>query len=54
MRAPVIDAIRHELRRQAKNSDELSVAVNAIDKPDTMRVMGRLDLYELAKAIMER
>jgi len=47
----LIDVIRTELRRQANREGRLSVKLVATDKPDTLRVKGRLDLYELAKAI---
>lgn len=53
MKPAIIDAIRTELKRQAKDNPELTVALNALDKPDTVRVIGRIDLYELAKAISE-
>ena len=54
MRPAIIDALREELQRQGKNNPSLVVAIKATDKPDTMRVVGRVDLYELAKAIAER
>ena len=49
----MIDIIRKELRRQARDG-KLRVNILATDKPDTARVNGRLDLYELAKAVMDR
>ena len=49
-----IDAIRRELRRQANSTGKLHVKVLATDKPDTIRVSGVLDIYELAKAILDR
>ena len=54
MKPPIIDALRAELRRQADKGPDLVVAVKAIDKPDTMRVVGTVDLYELARAVAER
>jgi len=39
---------------QAKYNHDLKLTTLATDKPDTIRVVGRLDLYELAKAIENR
>jgi hypothetical protein len=51
----LLDTIRRELRRQAReNPDKLKMRVYATDKPDTVRLSGSLDIYELAKAIVER
>jgi hypothetical protein len=48
----VQDFISDEVRRQAaRNPKILNLAKS--DKPDVIRLMGELDLYELAKAIME-
>lgn len=54
MKPAIIDALRQELRRQAKYNHDLKLTTLATDKPDTIRVVGRLDLYELAKAIENR
>ena len=48
-----IDTIVRELRRQANTKGKLHVKVLATDKPDTVRVSGVLDIYELAKAILD-
>lgn len=48
----VIDLIRKELRRQSQLS-KLKVRSHALDKPDTLIVSGTVDLYALAKAILE-
>lgn len=45
------DAIREEIKRQAKNAPTLEVANT--DKPDTIRVVGEIDLYELAKVLVD-
>jgi len=50
----IVDLLRDELRRQARNNPDLSVATAPDHEPDTMRVAGLIDLYELAKAIAER
>jgi len=50
----IIDVLRDELRRQARNNPDLSVATAPDHEPDMMRVAGLIDLYELAKAIAER
>ena len=47
----IIDLLRAELRRQAKDNPDLVVA--RADKPDNLRVIGEIDLYSLAKAIEE-
>ena len=47
----VADFICDEVRRQARDPKKLIVAKS--DKPDTIRVSGDLDIYALAKAIME-
>jgi len=52
MPTAIIDAIRKELRRQAKGNPDLMV--QSCDKPDCLRVLGIVDLYELAKAIEQR
>jgi hypothetical protein len=48
----VQDFIGNEVRRQAYR-DPKNLTVAKSDKPDAIRVSGELDLYELAKAIME-
>jgi hypothetical protein len=48
----IIDLLRTELRRQAKDNPNLVVARS--DKPDNLHVIGEIDLYALAKAITNR
>lgn len=47
----MVEAMRAELRKQERLNADVSVKVLASDKPDTVRVFGPIDLYELAKAI---
>jgi hypothetical protein len=47
----VQDFICDEVRRQAR--DPKILVISKSDKPDVIQVSGELDLYELAKAIME-
>ena len=55
MRKPIIDAIRDELRKQAKaDPEQLTVAALISDKPDTIHIIGVIDLWELVKAIEQR
>lgn len=46
------DTIRQEIERQAKQKDA-ELAVGKSETPDTVRLIGKLDLYELAKALVE-
>jgi hypothetical protein len=48
----IADEIRREIKRQAKDNLALTAA-NLPEKPDMMRVVGDLDLYELAKAVKD-
>lgn len=48
----VADTLRREINRQAKDNPEL--AVGRDQTPDMIRVVGKLDLYELAKKIAEQ
>ena len=49
----VQDFISDEVRRQAaRDPQKLSLAKS--DKPDVIRVVGELDLYELAKGCQQR
>lgn len=55
MRIDVIDAIRQELRKQANmHPEKFKMQTVGTDKPDTVRVNGTLDIYELAKAVLNR
>jgi precorrin-3B methylase len=47
------DVIRKELRRQSERS-KLKVRSHALDKPDTLIVSGTIDLYALAKAVLDQ
>jgi hypothetical protein len=49
----VIDLIRKELRRQA-SLGKLKVRIHALAKPDTVAISGTLDIYELAKAVIDQ
>jgi hypothetical protein len=51
-RLTLIELIRKELHRQADRNGEITVHA-ATDKPDTIRVNGVLDLYELAIALTD-
>ena len=46
------DFICDEVRRQAARDPKILVVTKS-EKPDAIRLSGELDLYELAKAIME-
>lgn len=45
------DEIREEIKRQAKDGTVL-LATNHPVKPDVLRIVGQLDLYEIAKALV--
>jgi len=46
------DEIREEIKRQAKDETRLVVTNHPV-KPDVLRVVGQLDVYEIAKALVD-
>ena len=46
------DEIRDEIKRQAKDETKLLVT-NHPTKPDAIRLVGTLDIYEIAKALVD-
>jgi hypothetical protein len=46
------DAIRKEVKQQAKDNANL-MAADHPGKPDVMRVVGDLDIYEIAKRLLD-
>lgn len=49
----VADTIRKEITRQA-NRENSGLALGKSDEPDTIRLIGTLDLYAIAKALVDR
>jgi hypothetical protein len=46
------DEIREEIKRQARDETRL-VVTNHPDKPDVLRLVGNLDVYEIAKRLID-
>jgi hypothetical protein len=48
-REQIIDVMREELLRQQR---ERKVSLVSVEKPDTFQVIGVIDIYALAEAVM--